>query len=123
MARTEKMGKVLAITLSDSGRGASVHTSKTSNFPTNTMITAKQVINRTVLAEAVSRLLLWLVEPIWTGLLGLRQAPISISHPSADCAKALKRIALSLDERVEEEEKHVGIAKLFSSVIRMRFMK
>ena len=53
----------------------------------------------------------------------MRQAPISISHPSADCAKALKRIALSLDERVEEEEKHVGIAKLFSSVIRMRFMK
>ncbi len=51
----------------------------------------------------------------------MRQAPISISHPSADCAKALKRIALSLDER--EEEKHVGIAKLFSSVIRMRFMK
>lgn len=53
----------------------------------------------------------------------MRQAPISISHPSADCAKALKRIALSLDDRMVEKEKHVGIAKLFSSVIRMRFMK
>lgn len=53
----------------------------------------------------------------------MRQAPISISHPSAESAKALKRIALLLDDRTVEKEKHVGIAKLFSSVIRMRFMK
>ncbi len=53
----------------------------------------------------------------------MRQAPISISHPTADCAKALRRIALSLDDQSIEKEKHVGIAKLFSSVIRMRFMK
>lgn len=53
----------------------------------------------------------------------MRQAPVSISHPSSDSAKAVKRIALSLDDQPAEEEKHVGIAKLFSSVIRMRFMK
>lgn len=53
----------------------------------------------------------------------MRQAPISISHPSAESAKALKRIARLLDDRTVEKEKHVGIAKLFSSVIRMRFMK
>lgn len=53
----------------------------------------------------------------------MRQAPVSISNPSADSAKAVKRIALLLDDQPVEKEEHVGIAKLFSSVIRMKFMK
>ncbi len=53
----------------------------------------------------------------------MRQATVSISNPSADSAKAVKRIALLLDDQPVEKEEHVGIAKLFSSVIRMKFMK
>lgn len=52
----------------------------------------------------------------------MRQTPISVSQPGAECAKAVKRIAYSLMDRMQEDEK-VGIATLFSRVIRMRFMK
>lgn len=52
----------------------------------------------------------------------MRQTPISVSQPGTECAKAVKRIAYLLVDQMQEDEK-VGIATLFSRVIRMRFMK
>lgn len=52
----------------------------------------------------------------------MRQTPVSVSQPGADCARAVKRIAFLLEDQLPEEER-TGIATLFSRVIRMRFMK
>ena len=53
----------------------------------------------------------------------VHQRPVSISYPEAGSAKAIKRIARKLDNQFMDEKERGGIAKLFSSVIRMRFMR
>lgn len=53
----------------------------------------------------------------------MRQDPVSISHPEARAARAVKRMAFLLEDQHMEEETRGGIAKLFSSVIRMRFTR
>ena len=54
----------------------------------------------------------------------MRQDPVLMNRPEAKSARALKRIAFLLEDSDAEEEKNRGgIARLFSSVIRMRFMK
>lgn len=53
----------------------------------------------------------------------MKQSPISILDPLSNTARALNKIANQLEQNMEQEEEHYGIVKLFSSVIRMRFMK
>ena len=53
----------------------------------------------------------------------MKQTPISILDASCNTARAVNRIANTLEHNMEQEAEHVGIVKLFSSVIRMRFMK
>ncbi len=53
----------------------------------------------------------------------MKQTPISILDSSCNTARAVNQIANTLEHTMEKESEHVGIVKLFSSVIRMRFMK
>lgn len=53
----------------------------------------------------------------------MKQTPISILDSSCNTARAVNQIANTLENNMEKESEHVGIVKLFSSVIRMRFMK
>ncbi len=53
----------------------------------------------------------------------MHQAPVSISNPDSEAAKAMRRIAYRMDDQMTEETERVGIVKLFSRVIRMRFTK
>lgn len=53
----------------------------------------------------------------------MKQTPISILDSSCNTARAVNQIANTLEHNMEQESEHVGIVKLFSSVIRMRFMK
>lgn len=53
----------------------------------------------------------------------MKQTPISILDSSCNTARAVNQIAKTLEHNMEKESEHVGIVKLFSSVIRMRFMK
>lgn len=53
----------------------------------------------------------------------MRQDPVCISHPEARAARAVKRMAFLLEDQHMEEETRGGIARLFSRVIRMRFMR
>lgn len=55
----------------------------------------------------------------------MRQAPVSISQPDSGSAKAVRMLAARIENRLmdEEEDERLGIVKMFSSVIRMRFMK
>ena len=53
----------------------------------------------------------------------MRQAPVSISDPESDSARAVKNIARCLEDVMTKKADKGGIVKLFSSVIRMRFMK
>lgn len=53
----------------------------------------------------------------------MKQTPISILDSSCNTARAVNQIANTLEHNIEKESEHVGIVKLFSSVIRMRFMK
>ena len=53
----------------------------------------------------------------------MKQTPISILDSSCNTASAVNQIANTLEHNMEKESEHVGIVKLFSSVIRMRFMK
>lgn len=53
----------------------------------------------------------------------MRQAPVSISDPESDSARSVKNIAGCLEDVMTEKTEKGGIVKLFSSVIRMRFMK
>lgn len=53
----------------------------------------------------------------------MRQAPVSISDPESDSARAVRNIARCLEDVMLQETEKGGIVKLFSSVIRMRFMK
>ncbi len=53
----------------------------------------------------------------------MKQTPISILDSSCNTARAVNQIANKLEHNMEKESEHVGIVKLFSSVIRMRFMK
>ena len=53
----------------------------------------------------------------------MKQTPISILDSSCNTARAVNQIAKTLEHTMEKESEHVGIVKLFSSVIRMRFMK
>lgn len=53
----------------------------------------------------------------------MKQTPISILDASCNTARAVNRIANTLEHNMDQEAEHVGIVKLFSSVIRMRFMK
>lgn len=52
----------------------------------------------------------------------MHQAPVSVTDPETKAAAAVRRIAYRLEDQMTEEER-VGIVKLFSKVIRMRFMK
>ena len=53
----------------------------------------------------------------------MKQTPISILDPHSNTAKAVKNIAGLIDDDMNHQEEHYGIVKLFSNVIRMRFMK
>lgn len=53
----------------------------------------------------------------------MHQAPVSVANPDSEAARAIRKIALSIENQMVEEKERVGIVKLFSSVIRMRFMK
>lgn len=53
----------------------------------------------------------------------MHQAPISVGNPDSEAARAIHKIALSIENQMAEEKERVGIVKLFSSVIHMRFMK
>lgn len=53
----------------------------------------------------------------------MKQTPISILDPYSNTAKAVKKIACLIDANMEQQEEHYGIVKMFSKVIRMRFMK
>ncbi len=53
----------------------------------------------------------------------MKQTPISILDSSCNTTRAVNQIANTLEHNMEKESEHVGIVKLFSSVIRMRFMK
>lgn len=53
----------------------------------------------------------------------MRQAPVCLSNPDSEAARAVKKIAGKLEHIIVNEKENVGIVKLFSSVIRMRFMK
>lgn len=54
----------------------------------------------------------------------MRQAPISISAPESNPARAVREIAGKIEHKMlDDEDERIGIVKLFSSVIRMRFMK
>lgn len=51
------------------------------------------------------------------------QAPVSISDPESDSARAVRKLAGCLEDVMTKKKEKGGIVKLFSSVIRMRFMK
>lgn len=51
------------------------------------------------------------------------QAPVSISDPESDSARAVRELAGCLEDVMTKKKEKGGIVKLFSSVIRMRFMK
>lgn len=55
----------------------------------------------------------------------MHQAPVSITEPASGSAKAVRMLAARIENRLmdEEEDERLGIVKMFSSVIRMRFMK
>ncbi len=53
----------------------------------------------------------------------MHQAPVSISNQDSDAAKAIRTIAYTIEDELLVGEERVGIVKLFSSVIRMRFMR
>lgn len=53
----------------------------------------------------------------------MRQEPVSISEPEGQAARAVRRIAFRIEEQLVEEDERLGIVKLFSRVIRMRFMR
>ncbi len=53
----------------------------------------------------------------------MRQAPVSISDPESDAARAVRELAGCLEDVMTKKTEKGGIVKLFSSVIRMRFMK
>lgn len=53
----------------------------------------------------------------------MHQAPVCIYKPDCEAAKAIKKIAGKVENVILEEDAKIGIAKLFSSVIRMRFVK
>lgn len=53
----------------------------------------------------------------------MHQAPVCISDPDSGSARAVKKIAGSLEDGLGGDEEHIGIVRLFSSMIRMKFMK
>ncbi len=53
----------------------------------------------------------------------MHQAPVSIDSPEAEATKAIRKIAYTIENQLMQEEERMGIVKLFSSVIRMRFMR
>ena len=53
----------------------------------------------------------------------MRQAPVSISDPESASARAVRELAGGLEDVMTTKTEKGGIVKLFSSVIRMRFMK
>lgn len=53
----------------------------------------------------------------------MHQAPVCISDPESESARAVRKIACRIENLLLEEKPAVGIVKLFSSVIRLRFMK
>ena len=53
----------------------------------------------------------------------MKQTPISILDPHSNTAKAVKNIAGLIDDDMNQQEEHYCIVKLFSIVIRKRFMK
>lgn len=55
----------------------------------------------------------------------MHQAPVSINEPDSSSARAVRMLAARIeDEQMDEEEdERLGIVKIFSSMIRMRFMK
>lgn len=53
----------------------------------------------------------------------MRQVPVTISRPEGEAARAVRRIAFGIEEQLVQEEEHAGIVRLFSRVIRMRFMR
>ena len=53
----------------------------------------------------------------------MHQAPVSISEPGSHSARAVSEIAGKIENLIGQEEEPSGIVKLFSRVIRMRFMK
>ncbi|MCM1245676.1 MAG: MinD/ParA family protein [Roseburia sp.] len=55
----------------------------------------------------------------------MHQAPVSITRPDSGSARAVRMLAARIENGLadEEEDERLGIVKIFSSVIRMRFMK
>lgn len=55
----------------------------------------------------------------------MHQAPVSITQPDSSSARAVRMLAARIENGLadEEEDERLGIVKIFSSVIRMRFMK
>lgn len=53
----------------------------------------------------------------------MHQAPVCISHPESESARAVRKIACRIEDMLLEDKPAVGIVKLFSNVIRLRFMK
>ena len=53
----------------------------------------------------------------------MHQAPVCISKPESESARAVRNIACRIEDVMLEEKAGAGIVKLFSSVIRLRFMK
>lgn len=55
----------------------------------------------------------------------MHQAPVSISHPDSGSARAVRMLAARIENKLmdEDDDERLGIVKIFSSVIRMRFMK
>lgn len=53
----------------------------------------------------------------------MRQEPVSMSEPEGQVARAVRRIAFRIEEQLVEEDERLGIVRLFSRVIRMRFMR
>lgn len=51
----------------------------------------------------------------------MRQKPLSITAPGAAAARAVEKIARSLEDQEEKSSHMFGIVQLFSSVIRMKF--
>lgn len=54
----------------------------------------------------------------------MRQTPVSIGSPDSNAARALKRLAAEIENMdIGEDVGRLGIVKMFTSVIRMRFMR
>lgn len=54
----------------------------------------------------------------------MRQTPVSIGNPDSNAARAVKALAARIENQIlDDDDERVGIVKMFTSVIRMRFMK